>query len=357
MTEGLRVAVIGATGVVGGAMVRVLEERRFPAGTLRLFATARSAGRVVLFRGEETRVEETSEGPPECDLALFAGGDDASRRLAWAVAGAGAVAVDNSSTWRMDPRVPLVVPEVNAHAAHAHVGVIANPNCVAAALVVALNPIHRAAAIRRCIVATYQSVSGGGADNMRALLRESRGLLEAPEALETGDAERIAAAAGTPSPVAFNIRPQWRWEPDGETEEESKIVAETRKIMAADFPVSVTAMRVPVMVGHTLAVHLDLNRPTTPEEARAVLRSAPGVEVVDDPASDRVPTPLLAAGRDPVYVGRLRGDRFDPHMLKMVVCSDNLRKGAALNAVQIAEYLLAAGLLRGRSESAQSRGG
>lgn len=352
MVGGLRVAVIGATGVVGGAMVRILEERGFPAASLRLFATARSAGRTVTFRGKAVMVEETGDGVLESDLVLFAGGDDASRRLAWAVAEAGGVAVDNSSIWRMDPRVPLVVPEVNAAVLHGHQGVIANPNCVAAALVMALKPIHDAAGIRRCIVATYQSVSGGGADNMRALLEQSRALLEVSDALETGDADRITAAAGTPSPVAFNVRPQWRWEPDGETEEENKIVAETRKILAANIPVSVTAMRVPVMVGHTLAVYLDLDRPLPPDAARAALRGARGVEVVDEPAADLVPTPLLAAGRDPVYVGRLRADRFDPRGLSLVVCSDNLRKGAALNAVQIAEYLLSAGMLRGRGETA-----
>lgn len=355
MISGLRVAVIGATGVVGGAMVRILEERRFPVASLRLFATARSAGRNVTFCGKALEVEETGEGALESDLVLFAGGDDASRRLAWPVAESGGIAVDNSSTWRMDPRVPLVVPEVNARALHTHQGVIANPNCVAAALVVALKPLNDAAGIRRCIVATYQSVSGGGADNMRALLAQSRGLLEDSGALETGEADRITAAAGTRSPVAFNVRPQWRWEADGETEEENKIVAETRKILDAGFPVSVTAMRVPVMVGHTLAVHLDLDRALDPDAARATLRAAPGVEVLDDPAADLVPTPLVATGRDPVYVGRVRADRFDRHALRFVVCSDNLRKGAALNAVQIAEYLLAAGMIRGMS--AQLQGG
>lgn len=357
MVNGLRVAVIGATGVVGGAMVRILEERKFPATSLRLFATARSVGRTVSFRGRPVHVEEMGEGVLEADLVLFAGGDDASRRLAWAVAETGGIAVDNSSTWRLDPRVPLVVPEVNGDALRGHKGVIANPNCVAVALVMALKPIHDAAGVRRCIVATYQSVSGGGADNMRALLAQSRGLLDAADALETGDADRIAAAAGTPAPVAFNVRPQWRWEPDGETEEENKIVAETQKILATNLPVSVTAMRVPVMVGHTLAVHLDLDRPLTPDAARAALRGASGVEVLDDPSADIVPTPLLAAGRDPVYVGRIRADRSDPLGLSLVVCSDNLRKGAALNAVQIAEHLMASGMLRGRGDTAQPKGG
>lgn len=350
----MRVAVVGATGVVGGAMVRILEERRFPLAGLRLFATARSAGKAVAFRGQSITVEETGDGLLDADLVLFAGGDDASRRFAWAVAERGGVAVDNSSTWRLDPRVPLVVPEVNADALRAHQGVIANPNCCAVALVMALKPIHDAAGVRRCIVSTYQSVSGGGIDNMRALLEHARSLLGMPEALEQGDLDRIiAATSGTP-PVAFNVRPQWKWEPNGDTEEEAKVMAETRRMLAADFPISVTTMRVPVLVGHTLSVHLDLARPLSADDARAVLAAAPGIEVVDDPLHDRVPTPLLAAGRDPVYVGRVRPDRFDPHSLRFVVCSDNLRKGAALNAVQIAEHLLA-GQMLGRRPRAATR--
>ncbi len=352
MSDDLRVAVVGATGVVGGAMVRILEERRFPLVTLRLFATARSAGKALAFGGQPITVEETGDAVLEDDLVLFAGGDDASRRYAWAVAERGGVAVDNSSTWRLDPRVPLVVPEVNAHALRDHRGVIANPNCCAVALVMALKPLHDAAGIRRCIVSTYQSVSGGGLDNMRALLEHTRRLLETPDALEQGDLERISAATSVASPVAFNVRPQWKWQPDGDTEEEAKVTSETHKMLAADFPISVTTMRVPVLVGHTLSVHLDLARPLDPVEARAVLAAAPGVEVVDEPQHDRVPTPLLAAGRDPVYVGRLRADRVDPHGLRLIICSDNLRKGAALNAVQIAEHLLAGHMLGRRPRAA-----
>jgi len=354
VSEGLQVAVVGATGVVGGAMVRILEERRFPVAGLRLFATARSAGTRVTFGGATVVVEETGDAVCDADLALFAGGDDASRRYAWGVAERGGVAIDNSSTWRLDPRVPLVVPEVNGEALRDHQGVIANPNCCAVALVMALKPLHAAVGIRRCHVATYQSVSGAGIDNMRLLIAQSRSLLESTDALERGDLDRVLAATGVEVPVAFNVRPQWRWEADGDTEEEAKIVAETRKMLSADLKVSVTTVRVPVLVGHTLAVHLELERPLDPVVARAVLAAAPGIEVVDDPANGQFPTPLLAAGRDPVFVGRIRPDRSDPHGLLLIVCSDNLRKGAALNAVQIAEHLLAAGGLRGRAGIAGS---
>lgn len=348
VSSGLHVAVVGATGMVGGAMVRILEDRSFPLDGLRLYATARSAGKTVPFRGTSLVVEETGDGLLNADVVLFAGGDDASRRYAWSVAERGGIAIDNSSTWRLDPRVPLVVPEVNGEALRDHQGVVANPNCCAVALVMALKPLHDAAGIRRCHVATYQSVSGGGLDNMRTLLDQSRRLLEAPDALERGDLEKIVAVTSVASPLAFNVRPQWKWDTSGDTEEEVKIVAETRKMLAADIPVSVTTMRVPVLVGHTLALHLELARALDPVEAREILGSAPGVEVVDDPANDRVPTPLLAAGRDPVFVGRIRPDRFDPHGLRMIVASDNLRKGAALNAVQIAEHLFAAGMLPAR---------
>lgn len=354
--SGLQVAIVGATGIVGTTLVRILEERNFPAGTLRLFATARSAGRNVAFRGATITVEETGDAVTDADLVLFAGGDDASRRYAWPVAEAGGVAIDNSSTWRLDPRVPLVVPEVNGDTLNEHRGVIANPNCCAIPLAMVLKPIHATVGVRRAIVATYQSVSGGGIDNVRALLAHSRGLLEATDALETGDIERVSSATGTSQadqPVAFNVRPQWRWEANGDTEEEGKVVAETRKMLAADIPVSVTTVRVPVLVGHTLALHLDLYKPLDADTARAVLRDAPGVEVIDDPTAGLYPTPLLAAGRDPVFVGRIRQDRFDPQSLRMIVCSDNLRKGAALNAIQIAESLLARNALRARTRAAR----
>jgi aspartate-semialdehyde dehydrogenase len=334
--------------MVGRTMVKVLAQRRFPVRRLRLFATARSAGSTLAFGDTRVTVEETGDGILEHDLVLFAGGDDASRRYAWAVAERGGVAVDNSSTWRLDPRVPLVVPEVNAQALQAHAGVIANPNCCAVALVMALKPLDAAVGLCRVHVATYQSVSGGGIENARALLAQARSLLDAPDALEDGDLARIGAAAGD-APLAFNVRPQWKWLPDGDTEEEAKIVAETHKMLGWTVPLTVTTLRVPVLVGHTLVVHLTLARPLAPEDARRVLGAFPGIEVVDDPPAGRFPTPLLAAGRDAVYVGLIRPDRFDPHGLRLVVCADNLRKGSATNAVQIAEALVAAGSLRPRA--------
>lgn len=355
MSSDLTVAVVGATGVVGRTMVRVLEERRFPVARLRLFATARSAGKTVFFQGRSHVVDETDDAVLDADVVLFAGGDDASRRYAWGVAEAGGIAIDNSSTWRLDPRVPLVVPEVNGHVLREQTGVIANPNCCAVALVMALKPIHDTAGVRRAVVATYQSVSGGGIDKMRALLAHSRELLRVSDALEFGDLARIAEAAGTSDddpPVAFNVRPHWRWEANGDTEEEAKIVAETGKMLDPHIQVSVTTVRVPVLVGHTLALHLDLERPLDGPAAREVLGAAAGLELIDEPSAGRYPTPMLAAGRDPVFVGRIRPDPQDPRSLRMIVCSDNLRKGAALNAVQIAEQLLAAGRLRARTRVA-----
>lgn len=349
MRNGFKVAVVGATGAVGGEMVRVLAERHFPLSSLRLFATARSAGRRMTFNGKEVVVEETSEGGLKGqEIVLFAGGDTASRDHAWTVATSHGVAIDNSSTWRLDERVPLVVPEVNGQALLRHRGVIANPNCSTITLVMVLTPLHRAAGIRRAVVATYQSVSGAGADNVRALITQARALLDDPhgeEALLRGDLDRIESLTSSPNTLAFNVLPQWKWGADGYTEEEQKIIAETQKIMEADFPVLPTTVRVPVLVGHTLAVHIELERTLTPEEARRILKMSAGVEVVDAPEKGQFPTPLLAAGRDPVYVGRIRRDPSSEKGLLFVAASDNLRKGAALNAVQIAEELVRRNLL------------
>jgi aspartate-semialdehyde dehydrogenase len=346
---GYHVAVVGATGVVGQMMLRILEERAFPIAALRLTATARSAGRALVFRGETHTVAETTEETlRNVHIAFFAGGDGASERFGRAAAASGTLVIDNSSTFRLAPDVPLVIPEVNPRALRRHRGFIANPNCCAIGVVLALAPLHAAVPIRRVVLCTYQSVSGAGRDQMDALLDQSRRLLAHPDLLrdhpQPGEVERVA---GTPLPIAFNLLPQWKWMPGGVTEEETKIVRETQKIMEADLPISVTTVRVPVLVSHLMALHIEFTAPFPVERARAVLASAPGVEVLDDPERGLYPTPLYATGRDTCVVGRLRPDPTVPHGLCMLAATDNLRKGAALNAVQIAEALVAEGLLSG----------
>ena len=346
---GYRVAVIGATGAVGRTMLRVLEERRFPVEALRVTASARSAGRVVEFRGRPHTVEETTEASFDgMQVAFFAGGDGASGQFGRAAAARGAVVIDNSSTYRMDPDVPLVVPEVNAHALRRHRGIIAVPNCCAITMVLPLMPLHAAVPIRRVVACTYQSVSGAGQENIDALLDQSRRFLAHTDLLRghptIPEVERVA---GTPLPVAFNAIPQWKWMPGGVTEEEHKIVQETKKIMEADVPVSVTTVRIPVVVGHLVALHVEFSGPFPVDRARASLAAAPGVEVADDPERGRFPTPLYATGRDVCLVGRLRPDPTVPSGLMLLAAADNLRKGAALNAVQIAEVLVRDGLLTG----------
>jgi len=346
---GYHVAVIGATGAVGQAMLRVLEERGFPAAGIRVAATARSAGRNVMFRGQPYIVEETTPKTFEgVQIALFAGGDGAGDLFGRAAAAAGAVVIDNSSAFRMAEDVPLVIPEVNRHALRRHRGIIANPNCTAITMLMALKPLHDAVPIRRVVACTYQSVSGAGRENMDALLDQSRRLLAEPDLLRgrplPGDVERVA---GTSLPIAFNVLPQWKWMPGGSTEEEQKIIQETKKIMETDLPVSVTTVRVPVLVSHLVALHVEFAGPMSADHARAVLAGAPGVEVADDPERGIYPTPLYATGRDACVAGRIRPDPTVPHGLSLVAAADNLRKGAALNAVQIAEALVEDGLIAG----------
>lgn len=344
---GYHVAVIGATGAVGRTMLRVLEERDFPVASLRVTATARSAGRVVTFRGNPYTVEETQPSSFEgVQIALFAGGDGASARVARAAAAAGTVVIDNSSTFRMEPDVPLVIPEVNAHALRGHRNLIANPNCSTITMLMALAPLHRAVPIRRVVACTYQSVSGGGQDNIDALLEQSRRLLAHSDLLlGRPEPEVVEEVTGTRLPVAFNLLPQWKWLPGGVTEEEHKIIHETAKILDAAVPVSVTTVRVPVVVGHLVALHVEFAGPMPVERARALLAEAPGVELRDDPEHGMFPTPLYATGRDTCLVGRLRPDPTVPHGLLLQAAADNLRKGAATNAVQIAEVLVREGLL------------
>ena len=328
-----RVAVVGATGAVGTEMIEVLEERKFPIETLRPLASARSAGGTVSFRGKELTVEELGKDSFEgVDLALFSAGSDVSREFAPVAVKAGTVVVDNSAAWRMDQSVPLVVPEVNPHDLDRHQGIIANPNCSTIQMVVALKPLHDQARIRRIVVTTFQSVSGTGKEAMDELMEGCRDVLGFKE----------PQPKVYPHQIAFNCLPHIdEFLPSGYTKEEMKLVNETRKIMG-DHSIGVTAttVRVPVYVGHCESVNIETERKLTANEARAILSTAPGVLVYDDPAHKIYPTPLDVAGKDEVYVGRIREDETVPNGLNLWVVADNLRKGAALNAVQIAELLV-----------------
>ncbi|MBN2025974.1 MAG: aspartate-semialdehyde dehydrogenase [Actinobacteria bacterium] len=327
-----RVAVVGATGMVGQAMREILDERDFPVSALRLLASERSRGKRFAFRGEELEVEVLDEGSfQDIDYALFSAGASISKRFAPIAVEAGALVVDNSSAFRMDEGVPLVVPEVNPQDAFEHGGIIANPNCSTIQMVVVLKPLHDRSPMRRVVVSTYQSVSGTGKDAVQELEVQTR---EAQEGRE-------ASAQVYPHPIAFNCLPHIDvFLPGGYTKEEMKMVGETRKIMGLpDLPVSATAVRVPVFVGHSESVNVEFEEAIDAEEARSILREAPGVEVVDDPGKALYPLALDAAGKDPCYVGRIRVDTSCPRALNLWIVSDNLRKGAALNAVQIAELI------------------
>ncbi len=313
-------------------MLAVLDERNFPVDRPLLLASERSAELKLSFRGELLPVEPVSAGAFDgIELALFAAGNPVSTRWAPVACAAGARVVDNSSAFRYQDGVPLVVPEVNGQLLDARPPLVANPNCSTIALILALAPLARAAGLERVVVSTYQAVSGAGAEALDELERGVRAGL---------DRRPPPAADGSP-PFAFNVVPRIdRFEDNGYTREEMKIVWESRKILGIpDLAVSATAVRVPVRVGHSAAVTVRLSRPMDPEEARTLWRSFPGVEVVDTPELDRYPMPLEVEGRDAVRVGRTRRDLSDPNGLCFFVASDNLRKGAALNAVQIAEQL------------------
>lgn len=329
----MRVGVIGATGAVGRELVEVLGRRRFPMTKLRLFASGRSAGTRVKTPLGETSIEEfTPEAARDLDLALLAVSGDFAKQHAPGLVKAGVAVVDNSSAFRLQDDVPLVVPEVNAHAL-GDARLIANPNCTTAILVVALAPLHRAFGIKRVIVSTYQAASGAGAEGMAELERETKRFLVEGEAPQ---AEVFA------HPLAFNVIPHIdSFQPNGYTREEMKVVWETRKIMGLpDLPVSCTAVRIPTMRVHAEAVTIETERPVTPEAAREVLRAAAGVRVVDDPTAKLYPMPLTATGSDDCEVGRIRQNLvFGDHGLDLFVCGDQLLKGAALNAVQIAERM------------------
>ncbi|MHC4711712.1 MAG: aspartate-semialdehyde dehydrogenase [Planctomycetota bacterium] len=330
----VNVAVVGATGAVGQTMRDVLEERDFPVREIAFLASERSVGKTMTFRGDEVAVEELKEDSFKgIDIALFSIPKAMSRRFSPVAAKAGAVVVDNSNAFRMDPEVPLVVPEVNAHAIAGHKGIIANPNCSTIQMVVALKPLHDAASITRVIVTTFQSVSGTGLNAMDELESLSRARLDG-KALEP---------KVYPFPIAFNCLPEIpnrkAWDSKGYTEEEMKMHHETRKIMEADINVAATCVRVPVFIGHSEAVTVETEKKLSADEARRLLAAAPGVRVVDDPAGGVYPTALDCAGIDDTLVGRIREDYTVERGLNMWVVSDNLRKGAATNAVQIAEHL------------------
>lgn len=329
---GCRLAICGATGAVGQDLLAVLAARQFPLRSLRLLASPRSAGTQLPFAGEMVPVEPLgADSFRGIDVAIFSAGGSVSREFAPRAVAAGAVVVDNSSAFRMDPAVPLVVPEINATALRGHRGLIANPNCSTILLVLALGPLHAAAGLEAVVVSTYQAASGAGQRAMGELRAGMAAML----------AGQPFAPQVLPQVLAGNLFPQVDvFQPDGYTREEDKLQNETRKILGLpELPVEATCVRVPVERCHSESVTVRLQRPLSPAGARALLGSAPGLELVDEPAQQRYPMPLAMAGRDPVAVGRIRSSRiFDPGLTFWLV-GDQLRKGAALNAVQIAELL------------------
>ncbi|MFA5594898.1 MAG: aspartate-semialdehyde dehydrogenase [Trueperaceae bacterium] len=341
----MRVAIVGATGAVGQELLALLEERSFPLSALRLFASARSAGRKVSFRGETLRMEELpADHDLGADIVFSSAGGSLSKERAWQWAEHGATVVDNTSAWRLDPRVPLVVPEVNADAAAANTGIIANPNCSTIIALMALAPLHRAFGLKRATVATYQAVSGAGAAGIWELRDQSAGALAAEQAPSGEPAGFEAQPEKFQHPIAFNLfSHDSAVGEDGYNEEERKLTLESRKILdAPDLAISATCVRVPVFRAHSEAIHAEFARPVSEAEARAVLSAAPGVRVVDDRQGNTFPMPITATGQDETLVGRIRSDSSLPGGVALFVAGDQIRKGAALNAVQIAE-LLAAG--------------
>ena len=351
MGNGLTVGIVGATGQVGTVMRAILEERDFPVETLRLFATSRSAGRTLEFKGEQLVVEDVETADPTgVDIALFSAGATGSRAYAPKFADAGAVVIDNSSAWRMDSRVPLVVSEVNAHAideadqASGGRGIIANPNCTTMAAMPVLKALDAEAGLRRLIVSTYQAVSGSGLAGAQELAEQAEAAVASGHLLDlvhNGSAVELPEPVKYVRPIAFDVIPlAGSIVDDGlnETDEEKKLRNESRKILELpDLLVSGTCVRVPVFTGHSLSINAEFDRPLSPERATELLRDAAGVVLAD------VPTPLQAAGKDPSYVGRIRADEGAPQGrgLALFISNDNLRKGAALNAVQIAELVAA----------------
>jgi aspartate-semialdehyde dehydrogenase len=339
----MKLAVLGASGAVGREMVRILEERGVPADEVVPLASPRSEGVRLPFRGGELTVQAVSERSFNgVDLALLSAGAETSKQWARRAADAGAVVVDNSSAFRMDPDVPLVVPEINAPALAEHRGIVANPNCTTITAVMAVAPLHRAAGLRRMVASSYQSVSGAGQRGVRELLEQVEKLRGQEEDLARPDPASLPAGEVFGRTVAYNVLPRGgTFEEDGSTTEERKLADESRKILdLPELEVDATVVRVPVVTGHSVSILAEFERQISPGEARLAMADFPGVLVMDDPTSDLFPTPLDAAGRDEILVGRVRraGERLDA--LQLWTVGDNLRKGAALNAVQIAESLI-----------------
>ena len=339
MAEGYRIAILGATGAVGTELISLLEERRFPVAELVLLASPRSEGRSLLFQGEEIAVQPLQDTVFEgLDIVLASAGGGVSKEWAPKAAAAGAVVIDNSSAFRMDANTPLVVPEINPQAAAHHHGIIANPNCTTILMGMAVWPLHQSQPVQRLVVSTYQSASGAGAQAMEEMKNQARAILDGTP----------PQAEIFPYPLAFNLFPHNSpLNEAGYCQEEMKMVNETRKIFGApDLRITATCIRVPVLRAHSESVNLEFRAPFSPAQARAILMESPGVRVVEDWQTNYFPMPLEASGRDEVLVGRIRQDLSHPNGLELWLSGDQIRKGAALNAVQIAELLVAKQWLR-----------
>jgi aspartate-semialdehyde dehydrogenase len=326
------IAIIGATGAVGQEMLRVLEQRQFPVKEIRCFASSHSASKVVLYKGKQVQVEQLSENCFQgIDIALFSAGKKISLTYAPIAVKAGCLVVDNSSAYRMDPAVPLVIPEINSHALANHAGIISSPNCTATVMLMALAPLHRQFKIRRIVMSTYQAASGAGQKAMTELQEESRAILE----------NRPFTRTAMPFPYAFNLfAHNAPMTSSGYNEEEVKIIEEARKILEEpDLRLAVTCVRVPVLRAHCVALNVEFENPITAKAAKELLQKSPGVTVLEDWDQNRFPMPIDASGQDDIFVGRIRQDLSNPNTLDLWAVGDQLLKGAALNAVQLAEKL------------------
>lgn len=344
MPQSYRVAILGATGAVGTELISLLEQRNFPVAHLKLLASPRSAGQTLSFRGDDVVVEALGDDSfDQVDLVLASAGGSISKLWAPKAVAAGAVVIDNSSAFRMDPQVPLVVPEVNPAAAAAHQGIIANPNCTTILMAVAIWPLHQIQPIRRIVAATYQSASGAGARAMEEVKAQAQAILQGQE----------PQTESFPYPLAFNLFPHnSALNEQGYCEEEMKMVNETRKIFdVADLRVTATCVRVPVLRAHSEAINLEFDAPFSPAQAEQILSHAPGVKLVQNWQANYFPMPMEASGQDDVLVGRIRQDISHPCGLELWLSGDQIRKGAALNAVQIAELLIEQGQLQSANQA------